>query len=352
MKKTTAEVGVQYAKKLARVRNGYGVVRLGGAIETYTAEPGRTLMHFRWYNPGYTGESFVVSATEAGPDFEALPGNRFRIGAVEGNAIVDEWPEAPSCERYAFSMYNFSYLVKRVLHAASKDEGRPILNTVHFSYNGDSDYEIIIEATDGYRLAREYTYHQTGRNEQFPLQEKVDFILPADVLAALPPTDLCDVHYMPGIVKLVTEFWECTFLIIEGHYPQVDAIIPKKPTYTVTVDGPELEAICKEVLSLKPDSNRLVFRFLGDKMQMQARAGERKWRRDIPASVTTIEDGDVNLADHAINVKFLLDAVKGMDTFTMGFTREYHPIRIDDGSRVQVIMPMNIASWEKELFTW
>jgi DNA polymerase-3 subunit beta len=133
---------------------------------------------------------------------------------------------------------DFKRALSKVVLAASADDARPVLTGVYFHSSGG---EIIVAATDSYRLAQNHL----GKHKS-----EIEFLVPAtaanDLLRIISDTDKevvvthddQQVQFQVGEVTLVAR-------LIEGNYPDYRKLIPTKFTTTAKLTKADFINIAK-----------------------------------------------------------------------------------------------------------
>jgi DNA polymerase-3 subunit beta len=158
-----------------------------------------------------------------------LDANKLHISTDKYNSTIngisaEDFPVVPVISggsSAAFNTTDFKKALSKVVLAASADDARPVLTGVYFH---STNNEIIIAATDSYRLAQSHL----GKNKS-----ELNFLVPAtaanDLLRIINDTDKevvvthddQQVQFQVGDVTLVAR-------LIEGNYPDYRKLIPSK----------------------------------------------------------------------------------------------------------------------------
>lgn len=144
--------------------------------------------------------------------------------------------------RITFESLAFGEALRAVLPAAAKSEERAILHSVRVDV-GRGKVELV--ACDNYRIARALVAGEvakSGKVESFTLRledaKAIAKALPASApkYGTTPPLVLA--FTKPGEVKASLNGWSLTFGLIDGTYPNFEAVMPKgKPTYEVALNA-------------------------------------------------------------------------------------------------------------------
>ncbi len=121
--------------------------------------------------------------------------------------------------------------INRALFATADDELRPVMNGVFFDITAD---DITFVASDGHKLVRYKTLGAKGT-------ERSSFILPkkpATLLKTILPKESGDakIVFDDNNAYFTLENFQMICRLIEGRYPNYNAVIPQDNPYKVTVD--------------------------------------------------------------------------------------------------------------------
>ncbi len=233
-------------------------------------------------------------------------------------------------------------MIDRVLFAASQDESRYTLNGVHIESPDSGKLRMV--ATDGHRLAlieREVSGMRLTRGA----------ILPRKGVAEIER--LLKLKEQDGEVELIVEprlAWikagntQVSMRLVEGEFPDYQAVIPKSSRYEVVVSRDLLEAAIKRAAIFSNE------RFHGVKLELSGQTltvssitpglGEAKDVIDVEFSGNDFTVG--------FNASYLLQVLAALPqgcSITIGLTDEVSPGVITtptDSSYTYVVMPMRL----------
>lgn len=141
----------------------------------------------------------------------------------------------------------------RTLFATANDEIRLVMNGVYFDIHTDN---IIFAATDGRKLVKDLNKGvETGVEGNFILPKKVANIL-RSVLSA--SDDAVEIRYTQDRATISTADVTMHFRLIEGNYPNYNAVIPQNNPFRATVDRLSLAGALKRVLVFCNQASGLV----------------------------------------------------------------------------------------------
>ncbi len=217
----------------------------------------------------------------------------------------------------------FARLVGQVARAASTDEGRPVLTGVSLEAAGDT---LTAAATDSYRLAvRSLTWEHAVEGSA---------LVPARSLqeAAKAATEV------GGAVTVVIEDGQVSFLLgdrrlttklIEGSFPNYQALLPDAHETTVVVDRAELiEALQRVAIVAMGQANTPVSLTFGDG-SVDLQASNQEMGDAAEALPADIEGEGLTIA---FNPAFLLSGLEATGTDRIR-------IELRDGLKPAVLKP-------------
>lgn len=143
--------------------------------------------------------------------------------------------------------------ISRSIFATATEELRPVMNGIYFDMTAEA---LAVVASDGHKLVRNKLFNvKTEQPTAFIMPKK-----PAGLLRAVLAKDEGDV-----IVNFDGKMAEITFgdsllqcRLIEGRYPNYNAVIPQDNPNVISVDRKTLSGVLKRVLPFASESSRLV----------------------------------------------------------------------------------------------
>jgi len=264
---------------------------------------------------------------------------------------ADEFPPMPSPDldtAIPLNVGNFKEMISQVVFAASTEDSRPNLTGVHMSF----DDEILeMAATDGYRISiSRATMADMGK-------QKLEALVPARALSelsrvAINGDETLKMTFPPGRGQVIFHLKDVELVsqLIEGNFPNYNAIIPPSfKTRTVLSTADMLKA-CKQTEIIAREGNYIA------RLDIQPSEGEMGTAQlDISAnseqtgSSEVIVDASVEGVPLLIsfNIRYLREVLEVIKTpnviletnaaNTPGLLRP-----VDDDSFKHIIMPMNI----------
>ncbi|EKD26998.1 MAG: DNA polymerase III subunit beta [uncultured bacterium] len=252
---------------------------------------------------------------------------------------AEDFPQLPSfadVDHWEFSQSILKRIIKQTNYSISKDESRYVLNGIYIVLNAS---EIIGVATDGRRLA---FAKQTGMSFR---DSKIDFILPSKTINELSKLlndegNLKVYHkgnqvcFNIGSTTLITK-------LIEGNFPEYQAVIPDNTLYKAIFDNDEFSAALNRMSILTTDkTNSIKLLFKENTCTISANS---------PSIGEAFEDMEIEYAGPelpiAFNPHYLIEILKCIDSkkVTIELINSLKPglIKHDD-KFLAVIMPMRL----------
>jgi DNA polymerase-3 subunit beta len=178
---------------------------------------------------------------------------KFNIPGQSGDA----YPQQRPLRNMAVSLEVESQIllngISRTLFATADDELRPVMNGVYFDIQPEN---LTFVASDGHKLVR-------LRNLSIQSKERASFILPkkpANILKSLliKNVDKVTVVFDENNAYVKTLAFEMVCRLIEGRYPNYDAVIPLENPNNAIIDRISFHAALKRVASFSSQSSGLV----------------------------------------------------------------------------------------------
>jgi len=178
---------------------------------------------------------------------------KYNFIAQRGDEYPQSKPLAEGAAKLKISAENLLAGINRTLFASADDELRPVMNGVFFDVTPE---DITFVASDGHKLVRFRNMGASGN-------DRASFILPkkpANLLKTILPKETGSITIafddsnayitMPNIVIISR--------LIEGRYPNYNAVIPKENPYQVTIDRLSLLNALKRVSVFSNQTSSLI----------------------------------------------------------------------------------------------
>ncbi len=179
---------------------------------------------------------------------------KLSIPGITGLGYPELPAVAPTANSFDITAPQLAEGITQTLFAAADDELRPVMNGVHIALSPQGTTFV---ATDAHRLA-------LLRNSNITLDEQTSFILPkkpANLLKNILSNDSDEVVTVTfdsrnAIFTLPRYTVVCR--LIEGNYPNYNAVIPKNNPNKVLVDRAKLLGAIKRVSVCSNQANQLI----------------------------------------------------------------------------------------------
>jgi DNA polymerase-3 subunit beta len=265
---------------------------------------------------------------------------------------AQEFPLIPSADldtALELNVEDFREMIAQVTFAAATDEARPILTGVLARIDGRV---LKLEAADGFRLAVR-TAHLSS-----PPAHSVTAVIPARALTELGrvitadkpvymslPTGRGQVIFRHDEIELVSQ-------LIEGSFPDLNAVIPKNYTTRTVLATDEFRKACR--------TSDIFAREAAHTARIKVKPGTDVTPGHVSISATSAETGD-NVAELdatvegvaveiAFNVKYLVDVLNvittphvALETSAATSPGVIKPVGPQDADYLYVCMPMNLG---------
>lgn len=299
--------------------------------------------------------SIVLNSKLFGDIVKSLPDGEVEIEIKDNNATIkcgktkftmitldaNDYPKAPKVENSAefkLSQALLKDMIKNVIYAVAKDETRPILTGVLFSFEKD---KFNVAAIDGFRLA--------VRSENIKNNNIVKAIIPEKTLSELikilrDDEEEVTISLSDNYVMFDTENTKITSRILEGEFIDYKKIIPQY-NFIATVSKQEVYDAVNRASIMNDDKNNLV--------EMKLTKNDIIITSSSMLGKVTEEIGFDNLTgetlDISFNSKYLIDAIKNINTdeINLEFGSSVSPCLIkpkDDREIVHMILPVRILN--------
>jgi DNA polymerase-3 subunit beta len=315
------EVGLRYRIKQVDVsRSGetlvpgdrfLAIVR-ESADETMALETGADLFHIRGADSHFQMVGQNVREFPPVPDMEGEPDLVVKVGA-----LVD--------------------CINKTIFAAARENTRYAINGVLCQKKGKS---LQMVATDGRRLA------MCSASLEKSVGDDASAIVPTKALGLLSrthldPDETLDVRLSPNQIILRSESVTISSVLVEGHFPDYEKVVPRDQDKTATISMPEFLSGVKRAALLSTAESKGVRIVLGKEgMILTSRApeqGEATVRVKVEYKGPDIEIG--------FNPEFLVDALKVCgDTVTFELKEPSKPgVLKCSPNFLYVVMPVNLS---------
>lgn len=178
---------------------------------------------------------------------------KYNFVAERGDEYPMAKPLAADASKLTVSAQDLLTGISRSLFATADDELRPVMNGIYFDISPEN---LTFVASDGHKLVRFKNLQVTGNERAaFNLPKK-----PANYLRTILPKEGGDVTigFDSSNAYFMMENMTLIARLIEGRYPNYNAVIPVDNPYRVTVDCIQLLAALKRVSVFSDQASSLI----------------------------------------------------------------------------------------------
>ncbi len=290
--------------------------------------------------PARTLLDFINLLAEEKVDIE-LQENELLISAGKSFTKIkgtpaDEFPVVPTLEDgqgFVIKAEDLKRGLSQVLPAVAKNDIRPELAGVFFSCNIASEREVVLAATDSYRLAEKKIHLLQGTDQLktvIPGRTAVEMVHVLAALATLGEEENARLLITPNQIALHFNNIQMTSRLIEGAYPDYTQIIPTEFKTTALVNSTDLSKAIKAAGLFTTTGVNAVTLLLSQSdssvkiTSSSTQTGE--YSAEVPASVSG-EDNTVLLSH-----RYLLDGLNNI-------TGDKIQLKVIDGDSPCVLFP-------------
>lgn len=236
------------------------------------------------------------------------------IKVVSGSSRVslpinppDDYPEFPQIKNNEVSLSSeiIEEVGSLISFAASRDQVRPILTTIMFSF---SQKGLEVVATDGFRLAvKKYPDLKFKTEQQFlmPIKAFEEIVR----LVEQSEADKINLNISDELkqIKVILDKNEIYIRLVEGDYPPYEKILPESYKVEFQVSGEELRQEFHKAAIIAREASNIV-RVQPDKKTLQIRSittamGEYSGE----LSLTREKENESDNLEVAFDIRYLLD---------------------------------------------
>ncbi len=247
-------------------------------------------------------------------------------------------PKIEDLEKQKFPSTLISQMIKKTFHAVAVEDTRYVFNGLFFSCTKEN---LTMVSTDGRRLAK---IHRKFENP-FPFQNGI--IIPhkavREILRILENSETVNIRHIQDQLYVSDGVSELLCKLIEGNYPDYEAVIPKSSKNSVRVNKEQFSIALRQALIVAEEpSHQIRLTFLKDKLNISSsNPGTTE------ASINLNIDYSGDEAVIAFKGDYLVDLTKVIESpeIEIRFNNPNSPVLfydLEDGQFVSVIMPMKI----------
>jgi len=221
----------------------------------------------------------------------------------------DDFPEAVSLESPTKTIISSEILATAITHtvfAAGNDDLRPVMSGVFFQFSSES---LTFVATDAHKLVK---YTRTDLNTE----ESAEFIMPKKPLTILKgilgnaESDV-NVEYNESNAKFSFDKISLTCRLIDGKYPNYDAVIPKENPNKLIVNRMSfLSSVRRASIFSSKSTHQIRLKMAGTELNISAEDVDFSNRADERLTCN-YEGDDMQIG---FNSRFLLEMLNNLES--------------------------------------
>lgn len=280
-----------------------------------------------------------------------LDGGTLKVNTEKANANLTTIPasEFPDLElseegnKITLKSEELVKAIQQVQFAAAADESRPVLTGIYLRAEGNT---LIIACTDGYRMA-EYRLKLGAE-----VNEPVKCVIPAKAFSDIvksfaPKSDDIEliINSENNAVVVRVEDHEAQLRMIEGEYPDYEAVLPKEFNTEVRVSRSELLRAIRLANVFSKDIGNSV-KIVASEEGIEAKSQPSESGSNVSKVNGEVEGEDIEIT---FNAKYLLDFLSNIDESELIF-KALDPLKpglfniADNKNYFFLAMPMK-ANW-------
>ncbi|MDC6466145.1 DNA polymerase III subunit beta [Flavobacteriaceae bacterium] len=270
--------------------------------------------------------------------------NTLEISASNGKYSLaylngDEFPkqiEILDAHETKIKGYDLGNAINSTIFASGTDDLRPVMNGVFFQFNSDS---LRFVATDAHKLVKFETSEYTA-------SEVSEFIMPKkplQILKGILQTESSElvIQHNESNAKFIFDKSSITCRLIDGKFPNYEAVIPKDNPNVLTIDRQLfLNSVRRVSIFSNKTTNQIRIKLAGTLLNISAEDFDFSNKADENLECQYSGD-DIQIG---FNSKFLIEMLNNLESDMITLSMS-HP------NRAGIIRPLNEGSESKETIT-
>jgi len=233
---------------------------------------------------------------------------KYRLSGQEGS----EFPKTPEVESPSKLKVGGELLyqaIEKTIFASGNDELRPVMSGVYFQLSEDG---LVFVATDAHKLVK---YGRTDAKAKKP----VNFIMPKKPLQLLKNIlssmdDEVEIAFNETNASYSFENTRLVCRLIDGKYPNYDAVIPKENPNKLTIDRLSLLGSIRRVsIFSSKTTHQVKLKITGSELQLSAE--DVDFNNEANERLTCQFDGED--MEIGFNSRFLMEMLNNIDSETV-----------------------------------
>lgn len=276
--------------------------------------------------------------------FSKTDNNTIEISASNGKYSLaylngDEFPkqiEILDAHETKIKGYDLGNAINSTIFASGTDDLRPVMNGVFFQFNSDS---LRFVATDAHKLVKFETSEYTA-------SEVSEFIMPKkplQILKGILQTESSElvIQHNESNAKFIFDKSSITCRLIDGKFPNYEAVIPKDNPNVLTIDRQLfLNSVRRVSIFSNKTTNQIRIKLAGTLLNISAEDFDFSNKADENLECQYSGD-DIQIG---FNSKFLIEMLNNLESDMITLSMS-HP------NRAGIIRPLNEGSESKETIT-
>ena len=259
---------------------------------------------------------------------------------------AEDYPPLPAFDSHGavrLTEAELRRLVEQTSFAVATDDVRYGLNGAHLErVEDDAGVRLRMVATDGHRLSAAETSFQGE------LMLTPRMLVPRKALGVMRKLldgndEEVELSFGEGAVRLIRPgqmFW---FRLLDGEFPDYDAVVPRENKHRASVRRSELASTLKRIMILVQDRTRAVrFAFGAEDLEIEVHNVDRgEVRETVPIE---LEGGDIAVGFNARYLQDILGVIRG-ELVVLEMAHPLAPCLVRDPEADQaffVVMPMRL----------
>ena len=271
-----------------------------------------------------------------------LTKNNVEISSDQGKYALafqngDEFPKAPGIEAASTALIHSDIIamgINKTIFATGNDDLRPVMSGVFCQF---SDSGLTLVSTDAHKLVR-YSRHDVKSDQaaEFILPKKPLNILKGILAAA---DEEVKIEYNETNAKFSFGSIILTCRLIDGKYPNYNAVIPQENPNKLTIDRLSfLNSVKRVSIFSNKTTHQIRLKIAGNEMHISAEDLDFANKADEKLTCSySGEDMEIGF-----NSKFLIEMLNNVDTDEVS-------IEMSDPSRAGLILPENTEVSDEDI---
>jgi DNA polymerase-3 subunit beta len=248
--------------------------------------------------------TFTIDQEKHGIEISSDYG-KYRLSGQDGG----EFPKTPEVETPSKLKVPGELLfnaIEKTIFASGNDDLRPVMSGVFFQLSKE---ELIFVATDAHKLVKYRRTDITASKAQSFIMPKKPLNLLKNILSSVD--DEIEVEFNETNASFKFESTKLVCRLIDGKYPNYEAVIPKENPNRLTIDRNALLGSIKRVSIFSSKTTHQVrLKMTGSELQISAEDSD--FNNDANERLTCQFDGDD--MEIGFNSRFLIEMLSNLDS--------------------------------------